>query len=86
MTLSLRTQSDLTATREINEGAALRMPVVSRGLNWESEVVAAHHRMANQPIALPDSPTVRSEEWARAHADFQLRPHCGVRQPDVARH
>jgi DNA-binding GntR family transcriptional regulator len=79
MSWSLEALAHLTATRKITEGAALRLSVTRGGLTWESEVIAAHHRMANLPILLPDAPTSRNEEWARAHLDFhhKLIEACG---------
>ncbi|MDX6740217.1 GntR family transcriptional regulator [Actinocorallia sp. A-T 12471] len=73
MSLSLEALTHLNAARKITEGAALRMSVERGGLTWESELIAAHYRMASLPIYLPDDPTVRSEEWALAHMDFHHR-------------
>ncbi|MFD0635867.1 FCD domain-containing protein [Catenulispora yoronensis] len=39
-------------------------------VTWESEVLAAHHRMASLPIYLDGDPSTRNEEWARAHLIF----------------
>ena len=79
MSLSLEALANITAARKITEGAALRLSVERGGLTWESEVVAAHHRMASLPIALPEDSTARNEEWARAHMDFhyKLIEACG---------
>jgi DNA-binding GntR family transcriptional regulator len=79
MSLSLEALANLSAARKITEGAALRLSVELGGLTWESEVVAAHYRMANLPILLPEDPTSRNQEWALAHMEFhyKLIEACG---------
>jgi DNA-binding GntR family transcriptional regulator len=78
-TLSLEDLANLTFARVTNEGAALRLSVQRGGVTWESEVLAAHHRLASLPMFLPDGPDLRSEEWARAHLAFhhKLIDACG---------
>jgi len=71
--LSLEALANLTAARKINEGAALRLSVERGGVTWESEALAAHHRMASVPIVMPEDPTSRNEDWARAHMDFHYK-------------
>jgi DNA-binding GntR family transcriptional regulator len=77
--LSLQALTDLTEARAINEGSALRLSVRRGGVTWESEVLAAHHRLAGQPMILPGPPMRRNEEWARAHLEFHhtLIKACG---------
>lgn len=76
--LSLQALDNLTSARKINEGAALRLSVERGGVIWESEVLAAHHRMATRPMFLPENPAARNEEWALAHMGFhhQLIAAC----------
>jgi len=78
-TLSPDALADLTLARKINEGAALRMSVERGGVSWESEVLAAHHRMASEPIYCPDDPHRRNNNWAVAHVAFhdKLIDACG---------
>ncbi|MCX4903827.1 GntR family transcriptional regulator [Streptomyces sp. NBC_00878] len=78
-TLSPEAMHELAVARKINEGAALRMSVERGDVNWESEVLAAHHRMASEPMYLPDDPTVRNNDWAAAHIAFhyKLIEACG---------
>ena len=78
ISLSLAALADLTAARKINEGAALELSVQRGGVTWESEIIAAHHRMASLPTRLPGQP-VRNEEWAKAHMEFHytLIETCG---------
>src|SRR3712207_5344786 len=58
--LSLETLAHLTETRVINEGAALRLSVRRGDVAWESDVLAAHHRLASQPLFLPGDPPPRN--------------------------
>jgi len=78
-TLSPDALADLTLARSINEGAALRLSVQRGGVSWESEVLAAHHRMASEPIYRPDDPQRRNNDWAVAHIAFhdKLIDACG---------
>ncbi len=69
-TLSRQARTDLTAARKINEGAALRLAVERGGADWQSEVLAAHHRMATQPMHRPDDPAPRTSDWTAAHRAF----------------
>ena len=79
ITLSPDALADLTVARKINEGAALRLSVERGGVGWESEVLAAHHRMASEPIYRPDDPRLRNNDWAAAHIAFhyKLIEACG---------
>jgi len=69
-TLSPETRTDLTAARKINEGAALRLAVERGGTDWESQILAAHYRMARQPVHRPDDPPPRTRDWTAAHRAF----------------
>jgi DNA-binding GntR family transcriptional regulator len=77
--LSYDALASLTDARKVNEGAALRMSVARGGIAWESEVIAAHHRMASLPMSIATDPTARNEEWALAHLSFHaaLIEACG---------
>lgn len=77
--LSGRELIGLTAARKINEGAALRLSVLRGGVEWESEVLAAHHRLSSQPMYLAGEPRTRNNEWATAHVAFhhKLIEACG---------
>ncbi|MGY4711945.1 GntR family transcriptional regulator [Mycolicibacterium sp. CBM1] len=56
---------DLIEVRVINETAALRMSIERGDLEWESSVVAAHHRLAS----LGSRPE-EFERWFAAHLEF----------------
>ncbi|WP_410574718.1 GntR family transcriptional regulator [Amycolatopsis sp. cmx-4-61] len=79
--LSLPALADLTDARIAIEGTALRLSVQRGGVTWESEVLAAHHRLAEQPMFLPSEPTRRNEEWSQAHLEFH---HALIRACDNA--
>jgi DNA-binding GntR family transcriptional regulator len=78
-TLSADALADLIRARKLNEGAALRLSVQRGDVGWESEVLAAHHRMASLPMYQPGNPPSRNNEWAVAHVAFhaQLIEACG---------
>lgn len=78
-TLSGTALRDLTEARKLNEGRALRLSIERGGVTWESEVLAAHHRMSSQPMYLPGDPATRNNEWAAAHVAFhsKLIDACG---------
>jgi len=77
--LTEETLADVTEARLINEGAAVRLSVQRGDVSWESEVLAAHHRLASQPLFLPGDPPPRNDEWAQAHIEFHhaLIKACG---------
>jgi DNA-binding GntR family transcriptional regulator len=79
VSLSPTALAHLTGARKINEGAALRLSIERGGVAWESELLAAHHRMANEPIYLPENPGVRNKVWVNAHIAFhyKLIEACG---------
>ncbi len=76
--LSPQALGELTVARKVNEGAALRLSVGQGDVAWESEVLAAHHRMASQPIYLAGEGR-RNNDWAVAHVAFHhtLIAACG---------
>ncbi len=78
-TLSVEVLTDLTAARKINEGAALRLSIERGSVTWESEVLAAHHRLSSQPMYLDNDGLSRNNDWAVAHIAFhhKLIEACG---------
>jgi len=60
----------LTDVRREIESLALRRAISEGGLAWESEVLAAHHRLANIPLTCQDNAERVSEEWVEAHSRF----------------
>lgn len=72
-TLSSEALSSLTEARKIAEGAALRLSVQRGDVAWESEVLAAHHLLASEPIYDPNDGTARNKRWVEAHLAFHYK-------------
>jgi len=70
VSLDVEDLRDLTKARVLIEGAALREAVQNTELEYETRVVAAHHRLSRTPFLAPDSTTTITDEWATAHAAF----------------
>lgn len=68
--LSLAELRDITATRQLCEGEALRLSVLRGDADWEARVLAAHHVMARIPQARDDIPSAMREDWELRHAAF----------------
>ena len=83
MSLSLQALSDLFVARRINEGAALRLSLERGDTQWESEVVAAHHRLNKLPAFTTGEDDVNTYDiaWGRAHAEFHLKLIEGCMNP-----
>jgi GntR family transcriptional regulator, carbon starvation induced regulator len=77
--LSLEELRDVTATRQLCEGEALRLSVLRGDADWEGRVIAAHHLMARIPQAREDIPSAMREDWEARHAAFHaaLISACG---------
>jgi GntR family carbon starvation induced transcriptional regulator len=77
--LSLEELRDVTATRQLCEGEALRLSVLKGDAEWEGRVIAAHHLMARIPQAREDIPSAMREDWEAGHAAFHaaLISACG---------
>ncbi|MCR6501407.1 FCD domain-containing protein [Shinella sp. CPCC 101442] len=77
--LSLAELRDVTATRQLCEGEAVRLSVLNGDADWEARLVAAHHLMARIPQVRDDMPTAMREDWEARHATFHaaLVSACG---------
>jgi DNA-binding GntR family transcriptional regulator len=62
--------NDLTVARELNESAAIVLSIENGGVGWESEVVAAHHRLSITPMRIDTSSPKRTDDWLAAHREF----------------
>lgn len=71
----------LTEARVAIESLVLRESVARGGIEWESRVLAAHHRMARTPHTEPDDPERISEQWAAAHRDYHAALLSGCPNP-----
>ncbi len=69
----------LTNARREIETLTLRRAIADGDTTWESEVLAAHHRLAQCPMTATDDPDRISEEWAALHRVFHetLLIGCG---------
>jgi len=66
--LSIEDIAQLTETRIQIEALALRLAVERGDLQWETGILAAHHRLERTPVTRDDG-TV-SEDWSGHHRDF----------------
>ncbi len=71
----------LTDARVDVESLVLRSAIAAGDLAWESDVLAAHHRLARTPQQDPDDPARMSESWAAAHASFHATLLQGCPNP-----
>ena len=61
---------DLTQARCEIEVLALRYAIESGDVTWESDAVAAHHRLDRTPMYDAEDPARFSEDWVDAHHRF----------------
>jgi DNA-binding GntR family transcriptional regulator len=71
---------DLTLVRQTVESLAVRLAAERGGVDWESALMAAHHKLAKTPRRTEANPNHTSQEWARAHREFhaQLIVACDI--------
>ncbi len=66
--ISKRDLRDLTSVRIEIEVKCLRRAIELGGVDWETGIVAAHHRLTKTPEHLSDGKT--HPDWPLAHAEF----------------
>ena len=71
----------LTDARVQIETLVVRSAIESADLGWESNVLAAHHRLARTPQTDPQDPQRMSEAWAGAHASYHASLLDGCPNP-----
>src|ERR1700735_2560248 len=78
--LSIEDIAELTESRVQTESLALRLAIERGDLQWETGILAAHHRLERTPVTRDDG-TV-SEDWSVRHRDFHqaLLTGCGNRR------
>ena len=78
--LSVEDIAELTESRVQIESLALRLAIERGDLQWETGILAAHHRLERTPVTRPDG-TV-SEDWSARHRDYHqaLLTGCGNRR------
>ncbi|WP_235837767.1 GntR family transcriptional regulator [Chitinasiproducens palmae] len=63
---------DLVRQRIIFEGVALRQAIGRGDLDWQAELVAAHHKLSRTPITEPHAPDRMNPLWLARHEEFNL--------------
>lgn len=71
---------DLTLIRCHNEKLALALAIERGGVEWETEVLAAHHRLTRTPRRSAGDELHGNPEWFSAHRAFHSRlvEACGI--------
>lgn len=77
VTLSPERLEQLVVTRQLNECRALELSIEHGDLQWEADVVAAHHRMVNTPIYQEEDAEHSNEAFSRVHRDFHFALMAG---------
>lgn len=62
--------NELTEARCELETLTLRLAMTHGDIDWESRLIAAHHRLARSPQLDVDDPDRLSEAWVSAHEEF----------------
>jgi DNA-binding GntR family transcriptional regulator len=65
--LSRKDLGELTEARIAIEGLVFPMSIEHGGLDWESQVIASHHRLQRTPRAVDGA---ISQAWSKAHREF----------------
>ncbi len=79
--LSVDDLRHLTGARAAIETLVLAQAVEHGGLSWESDVLAAHHRLARTPQTAADDPGRINDEWTAAHAGYHHALLAGCPNP-----
>jgi DNA-binding GntR family transcriptional regulator len=70
VTLDLDGAQDLNRVRVLIEGAATKDAIEHADVEYETRVIASHHRLARTPQWVDEESQTVTEEWARAHSQF----------------
>jgi len=70
VSLDLDDMRDLYRLRVLIEGTALRDAIEHGDIEYESRVIASHHRLERTPQMVDDGSGQITEEWAAAHGEF----------------
>jgi DNA-binding GntR family transcriptional regulator len=68
--LTIEDLKDLTEARIVVESLTLRYAIADGDVEWESMVIAAHHRLSRTPMADPEDADRLADEWVAEHASF----------------
>ena len=77
--LSAADLTDLVHQRISLESIALRQAIEDSTLDWRSQVLAAHHRLHQTPLAIEGTPRRLSPDWIARHDEFHsvILEACG---------
>lgn len=80
--LSAEDLNDLVDMRVMVESEALRRSIARGDVEWQSEVLAAHHRLSRAPLTSPGAPNALNPDWLARHDDFNfaMLKACGSRR------
>ena len=70
VSLDLDDMRDLYRLRVLIEGTALRDAIEHGDIEYETRVIASHHRLERTPQMVDDGSGQITEEWAAAHGEF----------------
>ena len=70
VSLSANDLLDLTNARRELETLTLRYAITDGDVEWESRLIAAHHRLTRAPQLDAEDPERLSDSWVTAHAEF----------------
>ncbi len=79
--LSVADLNHLTDARAAIETLVLGQAVEHGGVSWESEVLAAHHRLDRTPEMAAEDPSRLSDDWTVAHAAYHHALLAGCPNP-----
>jgi DNA-binding GntR family transcriptional regulator len=83
--VSLDDLVDLTVTRIEIENLCLARAIERGGVDWETTVVAATHRLSRTPYWSADQERQLSEDWVEAHSAFHEALVSGCDSPWLSR-
>ncbi|MDB5807816.1 MAG: putative regulatory protein [Betaproteobacteria bacterium] len=80
--LSADDLNDLVDMRVMIESEALRRSIARGDVAWQSEVLAAHHRLSRAPLTVPGAPDALNPDWRSRHDEFNfaMLKACGSRR------
>lgn len=68
--ISLQDLEDLTSVRCHIEELCLERAIVAGDLGWESDILAAYHRLSKTPVFIDEHSQEINEDWPRRHGEF----------------
>jgi len=83
--VSIEQLEDIAATRITLERAMLEDSILNGDIDWESDIVAAHHRLSQSEPPLAPEDAARRERWVVAHDAFHVALLSGVRSERLLR-